>query len=117
MRQGSGNGSGHWLVQRISAVALVPLGLWFIFSLSTRADLSRDAWLAFVAEPLHAGALILFLLTLFFHSYLGVQVVIEDYVHHRPRELALLIVSRVLHAAAAVLGVYAVLNIALGVRV
>jgi succinate dehydrogenase / fumarate reductase membrane anchor subunit len=107
-------GSGHWLAQRISAITLIPLGLWFIFSLSTRADLSRASWLAFVAVPWHAAILVLFLLVLLFHSYLGVRVVIEDYVHERWRERALHMLSRVLHVAAGAFGVFAVIRIAAG---
>ncbi len=74
------HGTGHWLLQRLSAVLLLPLGLWLGYVLVTRVDLSRAAWLAFVAAPWHAGALIVFLLALLLHSELGVQVIIEDYV-------------------------------------
>lgn len=114
MRRGEPHGSGHWLAQRITAVALIPLGVWFIFSLSTRADLGRSAWLEFVAIPWHAAAVVLFLLVLLYHSYLGVQVVIEDYVQERWRERTLQALSGLIHASAAVLGALAVAKIALG---
>jgi succinate dehydrogenase / fumarate reductase membrane anchor subunit len=109
------SGSGHWLTQRATAVALIPLGLWFMVSLATRADLSRSAWLGFVAAPWHAVLTVLFLLTLLLHSYLGIQVVIEDYVHTRWRERALHIMSGALHLAAAAAGSFAVIQVAMGV--
>jgi succinate dehydrogenase / fumarate reductase membrane anchor subunit len=112
--RGAPHGSGHWIAQRITAVALVPLGLWFIFSLSTRADLGRSAWLEFVAEPWRAVLSVLLLLVLLYHSYLGVQVVIEDYVQERWRERTLQALSGLIHASAALLGVLAVAKIALG---
>jgi succinate dehydrogenase / fumarate reductase membrane anchor subunit len=108
------SGSGHWLAQRITAVALIPLGLWFMFSLATRTDLGRAAWLEFVATPWRAVLIALFLLTLLLHSYLGVQVVIEDYVHTRWRERGLHVLSGALHLAAAAAGVFAVIQVATG---
>jgi len=106
------SGTGHWWAQRLSAVALLPLGLWFIFALASRGDLSRAAWLAFIALPWHAVALALFLLALLYHSYLGVQVVVEDYVHDRPLKVATLIMSGFVHATAAAAGLFAILRIA-----
>ena len=114
MNPGAPHGSGHWLAQRITAVALIPLGLWFIFSLATRVDLSRVAWLEFFAVPWHAAAAGLFLLVLFYHSYLGVRVVIEDYVHERWRERMLRLLSGILHLAGAAAGVFSVIKIATG---
>ncbi|HZF15619.1 MAG TPA: succinate dehydrogenase, hydrophobic membrane anchor protein [Steroidobacteraceae bacterium] len=108
------SGSGHWIAQRVSAVALIPLGLWFIWSLSTRADLSRPAWLAFIAAPWHAALIVAFLLVALMHSYLGVQVVIEDYVHTRVRERALHGLSTALHFIAALAGAWAVIRIVQG---
>jgi succinate dehydrogenase / fumarate reductase membrane anchor subunit len=105
------HGSGHWLAQRITAVALIPLGLWFVFSLATRADLSRRSWLEFMAAPWHAAALLLFLLVLLYHSHLGVQVVIDDYVHAGTRLRALRLLSGLAHIAAALLGLLAVFRI------
>ncbi len=108
------SGSGHWILQRITAVALLPLGLWFIYSLSTRGDLSRPAWLAFIAAPWHSALIIAFLVTSLLHSYLGVEVVIEDYVSTRTRERALHFLNAILHLAAAAVGTGAVIRIAQG---
>jgi succinate dehydrogenase / fumarate reductase membrane anchor subunit len=83
-------GVQHWWAQRATAVALIPLAVWFLASVvclmgGTRADLV--AWLG---SPFSAGLMILFLLALFWHALLGLQVVIEDYVHHEGRKLATL---------------------------
>jgi succinate dehydrogenase / fumarate reductase membrane anchor subunit len=107
------HGKGHWLLQRMSAVLLLPLGLWFGYVLVTRVDFSRAAWLAFVAAPWHAGALIVFLLALLLHSELGVQVIIEDYVSRGRRERTLQALNQAVHLVAGVIGVFAVLHIAM----
>ncbi len=74
-------GLAHWLHQRVTAVALVPLSLWF---LSAVLCLSRGGYAEFVtwiASPVNATLLIVLLAMIFHHAQLGVQVVIEDYVH------------------------------------
>ena len=73
---------GHWWIQRVTALVLIPLSLWFLSSLLT-ALLSPDVihiaeWFA---SPVHAILMALLLIALFWHAKLGVQVVIEDYVH------------------------------------
>ena len=108
------SGSGHWIVQRVTAVALIPLGLWLIHTLLTREDFSRQAWRDFLAIPWHAVLASLALLTLLWHSYLGVQVIIEDYVHTPAGERLLRILSGALHLVAAAAGLFAVLEIATG---
>jgi succinate dehydrogenase / fumarate reductase membrane anchor subunit len=107
------HGSGHWLLQRLSAVVVLPLGLWSFYAFATRVDWSRGALLAFVAAPWHAGALIVFLLALLLHSELGVQVVIEDYVSRGPRERTLQVLNQAAHLVAGVIGVFAILHIAM----
>ncbi len=103
-------GTGHWWAQRVSAAALVLLGLWFSGSLAGLSSYSHATFAAFVAEPLNSVLLSLLSVTLAYHSYLGVQVVIEDYVHGESLKVVSLIASRFAHVFVAILSLYAVLR-------
>ena len=95
------SGHEHWWGQRLSAAALVPLGLWFMASVLGLASTDYWAVAAWVSEPMHAILLILFLVTLLQHSSLGLQVVIEDYVHHGAVKVTALVLVRFVHIALA----------------
>lgn len=113
----AGKGTDHWWMQRLTAVALVPLGLWFVISMTVTlvAAPAHDhaTIFAWIAHPVNAVLLVLLALTLVYHSKLGVQVVVEDYVHGAPKVVTL-ILSNFLHAVLAVAAVFAVLRIAFG---
>ncbi len=80
------DGTGHWWSQRLTALALVPLSLWFMISLVAMAGADHATIVTWIASPIVAGLLILLVTATFFHAYLGLQVVIEDYVHMRGLE-------------------------------
>ncbi|HTV50203.1 MAG TPA: succinate dehydrogenase, hydrophobic membrane anchor protein [Steroidobacteraceae bacterium] len=107
-------GVGHWWSQRLSSVALIPLGVWLLVSLLALPRLDHvtvSAWLSAGLTPL---LLILFVLVAAWHSQLGLRVIVEDYVHEeglKTLTLTLLAFAHVLLAGAATL---AVLRIALG---
>lgn len=103
----------HWWVQRVTAVALLPLGLWFAFALLSLPGLDYATVVAWVREPTTSILLILFVIAAGYHSALGVQVVIEDYVGRGARP-ATLIVSTLAHAGLTIAAVFAVLKIAFG---
>lgn len=107
------DGVHHWWIQRATAVALVPLTLWFAFGLAANVGGGYEAVRAWVACPFTAVALILFIATAFHHGQLGLQVVIEDYVHSKPMNLSLLFIVKFGSFAFAVAGILAVLKIAL----
>lgn len=101
-------GVQHWWVQRATAVALVPLSIWFLASLLCLAGGTRAELVAWLASPVAAGLLILFLVATVWHAILGIQVVIEDYVHHEGRKIAALLAMKgalLLIGAAAVIAV------------
>lgn len=104
-------GSGHWWMQRVSAVALVPLSVWF---LSFAAAVNGADYLAVryaIAQPLTAALLLAFIWAMFYHAYLGLQVVIEDYIHQRVLEVGLLVVIRLTFALAVMAGTVAVMRL------
>ena len=111
-RGSAGTGTEHWLGQRLSAVAMVPLTLWFALSLLALPALDFHAVNGWVAMPLHAVLLVLLLVALVYHSSLGTQVVVEDYVHAPGLRAATLIFLRLSHIVLAVAGIFAVFLIA-----
>ena len=106
-------GVGHWWVQRVTAVGLIPLTLWFVIALLGKPLQSFEAIRGWLAQPWVAVLTILLITTLAWHSKLGVEVVIEDYVHGKGSKTTLLLLSTFVHSAAAVAGVFAVLILAL----
>lgn len=107
-------GVEHWWAQRLTAIALVPLALWFVSSVIGLVGADLETVQGWVSLPLPAILLILLLIATFYHTFLGLQVVIEDYVHGEFAKLALLIILRLLCFGFAVAGMFAVLSIALG---
>lgn len=112
-RGAAGEGVSHWWAQRVSALALVPLTVWLLLAL-IRLPLTDYAavtiWIASGWNPL---LLVLVMLAVFWHSRLGVQVVIEDYVHTHALKTALLLLNSAAHLGLLAAGLYALLRIAL----
>ncbi len=108
------DGTDHFISQRISAIALALLGLWFLYSMLTVESMDYLGVLRFVASPINAVLLALLSVTVSYHSWLGVQVVIEDYVHAPGFKLVSLIASRFAHAFIAIVCVYSILVLGLG---
>ena len=107
-------GVEHWWLQRLTAVALVPLTLWFVIAIIRLAGADIETVRDWIGSPLPAILLVLFLLAIFWHASLGLQVVIEDYVHTELAKLGLLVVVRLACFALAVAGIFAVLCMAVG---
>lgn len=74
-------GASHWWVQRLTSVALVPLVLWFAFSVACLPEMNHAGFSEWLGSPVTATLLILFVVMMFYHLQLGLQVIIEDYVH------------------------------------
>jgi succinate dehydrogenase / fumarate reductase, membrane anchor subunit len=107
-------GVRHWWAQRVSAIALAPLSffvLWLVVQLRHADYLAAKQE---IAKPWIAAALIAFIGTFFYHGKLGLQVVIEDYVHTPALEIGLQLAVKLLAAMGALLGIFAIVRISLG---
>jgi succinate dehydrogenase / fumarate reductase membrane anchor subunit len=109
----SQSGVGHWWTQRVTAAALVVLLIWFVITVLGLLHADYATALATVAKPWNALLLIIMLVTMFWHAVLGLQVVIEDYVHTRWKEVLSLVLIKFLAVLGALASVLAVLRIAL----
>jgi succinate dehydrogenase / fumarate reductase membrane anchor subunit len=108
------DGLGQWKAQRLTAFANVVLVLWFVFSAAALAGAGYDEVRAWLASPLAATLMILSIISVFSHAALGLQVIVEDYVHHPGIRIAALVLIRLLVFALAVACIVAVLTVALG---
>lgn len=107
-------GTGHWLVQRITAVALIPLALWFVISILMLMHSDYVTVVNWLHAPWNAILLVLLVFTVYWHAYLGLQVVVEDYVHVGWLKLSTLVVLRFLAVILAAIGIFVVLRVAFG---
>ena len=104
-------GVEHWWGQRLSALALIPLTLWFTGSVAMMAGAGYEAVVAWAGSPVVAGLLVLLIVATFYHTYLGVQVVIEDYVHSEGAKFAGLLFVKASCILLGLTGVLAVLTL------
>ncbi len=107
-------GTAHWWAQRVTAIALVPLVIWFVVSVISMVGADLAAMKAWVGHPITAVLLVLLIAATFHHGQLGLQVVIEDYVHTEWVKIALLLIVKAAALILALLGIFAVLKIAFG---
>ncbi|WP_291297118.1 succinate dehydrogenase, hydrophobic membrane anchor protein [Elioraea sp.] len=106
-------GVNHWWVQRVTAIALVPLTLWFVASVVMMAGADHATVSAWIARPLNTVFLLSLLVATFWHASLGLQVVIEDYIHQERLKFAVLLGVKALLVLMALSGLLAVLRVAL----
>ena len=106
-------GVGHWWTQRVTAVALVPLTIWFAASIMAISGDDHAAFMAWLGSPVSSVCMVLLLIALFYHMALGLRVVIEDYVHSGAK-IPLLVAMRLGCFSLATAGIVATIRIALG---
>lgn len=107
-------GVAHWWAQRVTAIALVPLGVWFVGSVLGLIGASHAAVAAWIASPVSAVLLILLLGATLHHAQLGCQVVIEDYIHGEGAKLALILAMKSIAVVLFTAAAFAVLRLATG---
>lgn len=105
------SGIGHWWAQRISAVALIPLSLWFAASIIAHVGDEHAEVFAWLQSPLSAVLMTLLVAALFYHVALGLQTIIEDY-FHSALKFAALVLFKLLSIALAIIGIAAIAKIA-----
>ena len=108
------HGFSHWWWQRVTAIALIPLSLWFVYSVVCLLGGTYSSAAQWLSSPINATIMLLFVLTSLFHAQTGVQVVIEDYVHTKWLNLAMLLCVKFASVVMAVLATISVLNVVLG---
>lgn len=104
-------GVGHWWAQRVTALALVPLALWFVASVVSLVGADHAAVVDWIGSPVPAVLLVLLIVATFHHAQLGLQVVIEDYVHAEGMKVALILLVKGAAALLGVVSLFAVLRI------
>lgn len=110
------SGSHHFMIIRLTSVALVPLVLWFVYAVAkfSTGDVTLEAAREFVAHPLNATLLICLVIMTFYHTALGLQVVLEDYISAKGVRLALQVLVNFGCFFAAVISLVAILKVAIG---
>ena len=110
----SHEGAHHFLVQRVSGIALVPLVIWFVLSASTVVSADLVTFKAWVGTHYNPVLLILLILTMFHHAFLGLQVIIEDYIHVESIKLTSLIVNKFALYLIGACAIFAVIRLTFG---
>lgn len=108
------DGTSHWWTQRVTAVALVPLSIWFVFSVVNLVGVDKDGFKVWLNGPGSFVLMALFLIALFYHMQLGLQVVIEDYVHNERNKVISLVFNKLLAVFLVVSSITALMRIAFG---
>lgn len=107
-------GLGHWKMQRLTALANVMLVAWFLISAISLAGAGYEETRAWLASPISASLMVLLIMSVFYHVKLGIQVVIEDYVHHEGLKLLSLTALALATIGLGVACIVAVLKISMG---
>jgi len=106
-------GSAHWRAQRTTGLALIPLTLWFIFSVIHLTGASRETVVQWLSGPVQAVLMLALIVATFHHLLMGLQVVIEDYVHYEPAKMISLLLTRGMCWLLALVCIVSVLKIGL----
>tara|TARA_B100002019_G_C21184351_1_gene555390 strand:+ start:82 stop:477 length:396 start_codon:yes stop_codon:yes gene_type:complete len=106
------SGTSHWIYQRLTSIANLPLVIWLIWSICTHDFTDYTVFTGWLAEPINSILMILLVISSFYHAVLGSQVIIEDYVHNEGFKILKLVGQRLLYFAFAVACLFSILKIA-----
>lgn len=107
------DGVHHWLMQRVTAIANIPLMLWLIYSVVNLRGAGYSEFTGWLSQPCNAILMILAVLSTFYHAALGAQVVTEDYIHNEGLKMLKLIGQKLVFFALGVACIFSILKIAL----
>jgi succinate dehydrogenase / fumarate reductase membrane anchor subunit len=110
----AGHGAAHWVAERVSAIALIPLSLWMVYAALVVSRSDYAGVVGFVSYPVNAVLIVLVLLVSGWHMHAGARVVVEDYIHGMLGRSALLVLNLFLAVLVTALAVFSVLKVALG---
>ena len=109
----AGHGSDHWMKQRITAIANIPLVIWFVFAIVSLKGATHAEFTSWLAQPINAIFAILFIISTFAHAVLGSRVVVEDYIHNEFFKTVKLIGNKLFFIAIGAASIFSILKIAL----
>jgi succinate dehydrogenase / fumarate reductase membrane anchor subunit len=108
------HGAGHWVSERVSAIALVPLVIWMVYGILRLSAGDYGFAVHWVQDPLNATLTVLIFAISFWHMHAGVRVVVEDYIHKTLTKTGLLLINLFICGLAGALAIFSVLKVALG---
>lgn len=104
-------GAAHWWAQRVTAVALVPLTIWFVGSLLALTGGDHSAFVVWLRSPFNAVAMVAFVVAVFYHMALGLRVVVEDYVHDDRIKIPAIIIFQIACFMLSITGIITIIMI------
>ncbi len=107
-------GTAEFWHQRVTAVALVPLAIWFVWSVLGLVGAEQEDVIAFLGEPVNAVLMLLLLIAALYHMSIGMQIIIEDYIHQPALKITLIILNRFFAWGVGAASAFALLKIAFG---
>jgi succinate dehydrogenase / fumarate reductase membrane anchor subunit len=110
----AGHGAAHWVAERVSAIALIPLTLWMVYAALAVSKSDYAGVVGFVSQPVNAVLIVLVLVVSGWHMHAGARVVVEDYMHKMLGRSALLVLNLFVAVLVTALAVFSVLKVALG---
>jgi succinate dehydrogenase membrane anchor subunit len=110
----AGDGTHHWWAQRLTALALIPLVIWFVVNVVTMIGADHAAMVGWMSSPISATLMVLLIVATFHHAQLGLQVVIEDYIQNEGWKFGLIIIIKFAAILLGGIAVFSILKLAFG---
>ncbi len=107
-------GTEHFLIQRLSAILLIPLGIWFCFSIASIPQMDYANFVNWLSSPISTSLMILTVMMCYYHAYLGLQIVIEDYVSDHAVRFSVILAVQILSILMTVISIVSILKVTLG---